>query len=111
MVKAKLRILQTTDLHLHFLPHDYVGDRPAPQRGLLGLIPQIDAARADGIETLLFDNGDFLQGTPLDADLIKDGADHPMIAAFNALKYDAIGLGNHEFDFGLNALRDVIAGC
>lgn len=99
----------TTDLHMQIMPYDYFSDSADPARGLVQLADRITALRADtsGL-TLLFDNGDFLQGNPLADTVVQaepDGMQHPMIAAFAALRYDAVGLGNHEFNFGLPFLR------
>lgn len=106
---AQLRILETTDLHMQLLDYDYYADRPDNHSGLIRLIDQIDQQRSGPHQnSLLFDNGDFLQGNPL-ADYLATRAKpndvHPMIAAFNALEYDAITLGNHEFNYGLPFLR------
>ena len=106
---AQLRILETTDLHMHLLGYDYHADRPDPARGLAPLCDVISARRraAPGA-TLLFDNGDFFQGTPL-ADSLAHAGDHPLAAAFNTLGYDAVTLGNHEFDYGIPALAGFLA--
>lgn len=62
--------------------------------------------------SLLFDNGDFLQGNPL-AEYIANSPrrrrTHPVIAAFNSLGYDAATLGNHEFNYGVGFLSTAIA--
>ena len=60
-----LRILETTDLHVHLHPYDYYADCPNPDFGLSRLAELVDRARAEAGTTLLFDNGDFLQGTPV----------------------------------------------
>ena len=109
--RARLRILETTDLHMQLLAYDYFADHAEPLTGLVHLAGQIAALRAEkGVTTLLFDNGDFLQGNPLADHLAcqPTGAPHPMIAAFNTLDYDAITLGNHEFNYGLPYLRGVL---
>ena len=107
----KIRLLQTTDLHMHLFPYDYGAMKPSTRRGLAGLAPRIRAYKSDEIPTLLFDTGDFLQGNPL-ADMayrsVRTG-DHPMAAIFNGLDYDAIALGNHDFDYGLDTLDRIIA--
>ncbi|MEJ8561374.1 metallophosphoesterase [Yoonia sp. GPGPB17] len=110
---GRLQVLETTDLHMQLLDYDYFADKPDPSIGLIGLADQIKALREDkGVTTLLFDNGDLLQGNPL-ADHIaahaQPGETHPMIAALNTLQYDAMTLGNHEFDYGLKFLRDTLA--
>jgi len=111
-IQAHLRILETTDLHLNLLPYDYYLDRPAPQMGLAQTASLIRRLRADSHNCLLFDNGDFLQGNPVSDLIAKEGfagGTHPMIAAMNALGYDAATLGNHEFNYGLGFLQQAIA--
>ncbi|MEL6235506.1 MAG: bifunctional 2',3'-cyclic-nucleotide 2'-phosphodiesterase/3'-nucleotidase [Pseudomonadota bacterium] len=100
-----LRILATTDLHMNLLAYDYYADRPSDAVGLARTAALIDAARAEATNCLLFDNGDALQGTPMGdvaaaPDGMMPGETHPMIAAMNALRYDAAALGNHDFGFG-----------
>ena len=78
-------------------------------------ITLIEAARAEVLNSLLFDNGDLLQGNPL-GDVVakirplKDGQVHPAYKVMNQLGYDAANLGNHEFNFGLPFLRRAIQG-
>ncbi|MCB1343935.1 MAG: bifunctional 2',3'-cyclic-nucleotide 2'-phosphodiesterase/3'-nucleotidase [Rhodobacter sp.] len=110
-----LRVIETTDLHQHLLPYDYYADRPLDGIGLAHAAHLIDAARAEAPNALLFDNGDFLQGTPM-GDLVayekglRDGDLHPVMAAMNALSFDAITLGNHEFNYGLDFLMKTLGG-
>lgn len=108
-----MRVLATTDLHAHLLPYDYCRDRPDDSVGLVRLAGLITAARSECTNTLLLDNGDTLQGAPLGdmavAEWLHTGEAHPMIAALNALGYDAATLGNHDFDFGLEVLKSAIA--
>lgn len=104
-----LRILETTDLHVHLHPYDYYADCPNPDLGLSRLAELIDVARQQTPNCLLFDNGDFLQGTPVGDyfayDMgLKDGDLHPVMEAMNALRYDAFTLGNHEFNYGVDFL-------
>ncbi len=100
-VTGTLRILQTSDVHMHILPYDYFRNAPDPMRGLARAVPVIDAARREGT-TLLLDTGDLLQGTPM-ATLFAQNApnEHPACKAITALGYDAVTLGNHDFNFGL----------
>ncbi|PZO64422.1 MAG: hypothetical protein DI498_11275 [Paracoccus denitrificans] len=92
-----LRILATTDLHLRLLPFDGAVNRPAPATGLLSLAGMVDEQRADGVTTLLVDNGDLLHGSPLVWPVEKT---HPVIQTMNLLGYDAATFGNHDFDGG-----------
>jgi 2',3'-cyclic-nucleotide 2'-phosphodiesterase / 3'-nucleotidase len=107
-----LRLIATTDLHACLLSYDYCANRPVSGRGLAQIARQIALARAEVPNSLLLDNGDFLQGTPL-ADYVATAPrrrrPHPVIAAFNALGYDAATLGNHEFNYGLPVLSSAIA--
>lgn len=109
---GKLRILETTDLHMHLLAYNYFADRVDHGLGLMRMADVIRRLRADAqVPTLLCDNGDFLQGNPLAdqvAATLQDDEIHPMIAAMNALEYDAVTLGNHEFDYGVSFLRRVL---
>ena len=91
---------------------DYAADRNAPSGGLARLAPLIARRRAEardaGAAVLLLDNGDGLQGGLMDeAALAREGA-HLLMRAFARLGYDAIGLGNHDFDFGLETLLRVV---
>lgn len=109
-----LRILETTDLHVHLHPYDYYADCPNPDFGLSRLAELVDRARAEVGNTILFDNGDFLQGTPVGDyfayDMgLRDGDLHPVMAAMNAMRYDAITIGNHEFNYGLEFLEKSLA--
>ncbi|KEO56036.1 5'-nucleotidase C-terminal domain-containing protein [Thioclava pacifica] len=109
-----LRLLETTDLHGHVRAYDYFTDRPAPHRGLSALALEIARARDEARNCLLFDCGDFLQGTPItqiwgEGDPALADAPNPMIAAMNTVGYDAAALGNHEFDFGLAQLDRALA--
>lgn len=109
--EAVLRLLATTDLHAHAFGWDYHADRHQEGLGLSDLAHLIDDARSECPNTLLLDNGDFLQGSPLGDWAAEQGTDqpHPMISAMNALGYDAATLGNHEFSHGLPLLRRAIA--
>ncbi|MGZ9809456.1 bifunctional 2',3'-cyclic-nucleotide 2'-phosphodiesterase/3'-nucleotidase [Pseudoroseicyclus sp. H15] len=111
---AHLRILATTDLHMSLLPWDYFTDSEDPPIGLARCAELIRRARAGAPNAFLFDNGDFLQGNPM-SDLLAELAEaghpmpNPMIAAMNQLGYDAVGLGNHEFNYGLRFLEAALS--
>ncbi|MEO1194829.1 MAG: bifunctional 2',3'-cyclic-nucleotide 2'-phosphodiesterase/3'-nucleotidase [Pseudomonadota bacterium] len=113
--QAHLRIMETTDLHVHIFPYDYYGDRPVDTVGLARTAAHIADIRAEATNAMLLDNGDFLQGNPM-GDYIayergmKAGDMHPMITALNALDFDAATIGNHEFNYGLDFLMNSMAG-
>ncbi|WP_246175199.1 bifunctional 2',3'-cyclic-nucleotide 2'-phosphodiesterase/3'-nucleotidase [Paracoccus limosus] len=110
-----LRILATSDLHMHVLGYDYFLNRPSEGFGLSRVAALIAAERRCATNTLLFDNGDSLQGSPMGDFLAEPGVlgprgIHPAIAAMNALGYDAATIGNHDFSFGLGFLRRTLEG-
>jgi len=112
--QAHLRILSTTDLHVHVHAYDYYADRPNNTMGLARTAAIIAAIRAEATNTLMVDNGDYLQGNPM-GDYIAysrgmaEGDLHPVIAAMNTVGYDAGTLGNHEFNYGMTFLERVNA--
>ena len=113
--QAHLRIMETTDLHVHVFPYDYYGDKPVDTVGLARTASLIQGIRDEATNALLIDNGDFLQGNPM-GDYIayergmKDGDTHPIIQAMNTLGFDGSTLGNHEFNYGLDFLMKSLAG-
>ncbi|WP_170559957.1 bifunctional 2',3'-cyclic-nucleotide 2'-phosphodiesterase/3'-nucleotidase [Ruegeria atlantica] len=113
--QAHLRIMETTDIHVHVFPYDYYADKPRDTVGLSRTASIINDIRSEATNSLLVDNGDFLQGNPM-GDYIayergmKEGDAHPIITAFNTVGYDAATLGNHEFNYGLDFLEKSLAG-
>lgn len=113
--QAHLRIMETTDLHVHVFPYDYYADKERDTVGLARTASIIKEIRAEATNALLIDNGDFLQGNPM-GDYIayergmKEGDMHPVIAAMNTVGFDASTLGNHEFNYGLDFLMKSLAG-
>ncbi len=113
--QAHLRIMETTDLHVHVHPYDYYADRPRDTVGLSRTAAIIKDIRAEATNTLLVDNGDFLQGNPM-GDYIAyergmaEGDMHPIITAMNTVGFDAATIGNHEFNYGIDFLMKSAAG-
>lgn len=110
---VSLRILGTTDLHTNFVNYDYYQDKVSNEIGLAKTAVLIEQARAENPNNLLFDNGDLIQGTPLagykaNVAKLKEGEVHPAIAALASLDYDGGTLGNHEFNYGLDYLDQVL---
>jgi 2',3'-cyclic-nucleotide 2'-phosphodiesterase (5'-nucleotidase family) len=102
---VSITLLDTTDTHGRIEPWDYYAGKPA-NIGLAKIATLIKQQRAESPEALLLDCGDTIQGTPLayyfaSKDTSKP---NPMIAAFNLLHYDAMAVGNHEFNFGEEAM-------
>jgi len=113
--QAHLRIMETTDLHVNVLPYDYYADKPNDTMGLARTAMLIEGVRKEATNSMLVDNGDLLQGSPM-GDYIayergmKDGDLHPVMKGMNLLGYECSTLGNHEFNYGLSFLDKVLAG-
>lgn len=111
--KVDLRILGTTDIHTHLYNYDYYKDAPTDEFGFAKTATLIKKAKAESKNSLLFDNGDLIQGNPLGdykakVDVLEDGEVHPVFEALGLLGYDAATVGNHEFNYGLDYLDEVL---
>ena len=113
--QLKLRLLETTDLHMVLMDYDYDQDKPSGEYGLARTATLIKAARAEVKNSLLFDNGDLLQGGPMGEYVarvkpLQPGQVHPAFKVMNSLGYDAANIGNHEFNYGLPFLKQSLTG-
>lgn len=104
-------VMSTTDLHGWVMPWDYYADREAPRFGLAKVATLVDSVRARHAHTLLLDAGDWFQGNPFAEYYARRDtlARYPLLAAADRMRYDAIVLGNHEFNFGIELLNRRIA--
>lgn len=111
---AILRIMETTDLHANIMPYDYYKDTDEGiDYGLAKTASLIRKARSEVHNSMLFDAGDLIQGNPLahyvaKVDRLGKNEVHPIIGAMHELAYDAGTVGNHEFNYGLEYLQDVV---
>ncbi len=108
--------LETSDVHGNLLPWDYLRNRPSDV-GLARVATRVAAVRRETPNVVLLDGGDTIEGAPPEylqarrarfADLLaEEGAPDadPMMRAMSAMGYDAMAVGNHEFNFGLDVLR------
>ncbi len=105
--ELRLQVLSTTDLHGHVMPEDTYTLQPA-NLGWAKLATLIRQQRAQQPHTLLVDCGDTIQGEPLNyvRHRLRRDLPEPDVAVMNALGYTAMAVGNHEFDFGLEVLRE-----
>ncbi|EGQ7982493.1 2',3'-cyclic-nucleotide 2'-phosphodiesterase [Vibrio vulnificus] len=108
----KLRIIETTDIHTNVMDYDYYKDKPSQQIGLTRAATLVKQARGEVVNSVLVDNGDLIQGSPMGdymaAKGIKAGEVHPVYKAMNQLSYDVGNIGNHEFNYGLEFLAETI---
>ena len=105
-MEKTVQIYYTSDTHGHIFPVNSAAGCPE-NSGLLNLAAQVEK---DG-NTLVLDGGDSLQGTPLTQYYLEHRGEwpvHPVAAAFNAMGLDYFTLGNHDFNFGYDALREFL---
>jgi 2',3'-cyclic-nucleotide 2'-phosphodiesterase/3'-nucleotidase len=100
---VRVAVVATTDIHGRAMHWDYVTGTEAPW-GLTRAATVVDSLRRAG-PVVLVDAGGMLQGDPLATYLATEGglAGHPVVDVMNAMRYDAFAVGNHDFDFGLDA--------
>lgn len=94
----KLTLLQTSDVHSRVEPIDQEGDRNYNEGGMVRRVTMLKEMRQKNPDLVLFDCGDISQGTPY-YNLFKGEVEVKMM---NEMGYDAMTIGNHEFDFGLD---------
>lgn len=106
--RPELTILYFNDLHGHLVPFEREGDT-TKVGGAARMATAISRVRAEnearGRPTLLVEGGDIFQGTPLSS-VFKGEPDFKFL---NMVELDAMVLGNHEFDFGIEVLRKRMA--
>jgi 2',3'-cyclic-nucleotide 2'-phosphodiesterase (5'-nucleotidase family) len=108
-----LIVAGVTDVHGRLRAWNYESNRSDPVRGLSRAATIVDSLRrtAPG-RVILLDAGDLLQGNSLTyvaARVLPASAPHPVIAAMNAMGYDAAAIGNHEFNYGIPLLERTMA--
>ncbi len=110
--RVELVVAATTDVHGRLRAWDYYSNSPDPKHSLASAATIVDSLRqANPGRVVLVDAGDLMQGNPLTfvAAKITPPPVHPVIAAMNVMRYDAAVLGNHEFNYGVPALKAAIA--
>lgn len=109
MNSITITVLETSDVHGSIFPINYGSNEPA-ELGLAKIATLIKNEREKNVNTILVDNGDLIQGTPLTYHYVRTNNTemNPMIKILNGLKYDAAVIGNHEFNYGMDVLNRAI---
>src|SRR5262245_24458014 len=104
--RAHVVILSTTDMHGRIFPIDYYTNK-YDNVGIAKVATLVKEARKNDPDLVLLDSGDTIQGTPLEYFHNKrnNTPPDPMMLAMNALHYDGMAVGNHEYNFGLKVLE------
>ncbi len=103
-----LAVMATADVHGRVRAWDYYRDREEPRYALSKVATLVDSIRSVYRYHLLLDAGDWLQGNPFaEYFALHDPQERhfPFLEAADAMEFDAIALGNHEFNFGLDYLN------
>ncbi|MCD7846109.1 MAG: 5'-nucleotidase C-terminal domain-containing protein [Oscillospiraceae bacterium] len=98
-----LRVFETSDIHGYLLDSSS-GDSETYQYRLAYIADKVNDARAEheGDDVILLDSGDIFQGNVISN--LQDG--EPLTAAFDLMEYDAVSIGNHEFDWDYETVID-----
>ncbi|MBS7576813.1 MULTISPECIES: bifunctional UDP-sugar hydrolase/5'-nucleotidase [unclassified Enterococcus] len=96
------KIYYTSDIHGYLFPTDYTDQ----QEKALGLLKVIANFNKDG-NTLILDGGDIFQGSPyINFFQKKQNYEQGVAQLMNAAGYDVITLGNHDFNYSFQALKE-----
>ena len=100
-----LEVLHTNDTHSCIMPlNPNLADTAVAGRGgFLRRVAMIREERAKNPDLLLIDSGDFSQGSPFYT-MFKGDVE---VGLMNLMGYDAVTIGNHEFDFGLENMARI----
>jgi 5'-nucleotidase len=103
---VKLEILHTNDTHSCIMPLsvNFADTAIAGRGGFVRRMAMLDKERAENPSLMLFDSGDFSQGSTFYT-IFKGDVE---IGLMNLMHYDAVTIGNHEFDFGLDNLLRLV---
>ncbi|WP_332447634.1 bifunctional metallophosphatase/5'-nucleotidase [Sphaerochaeta sp.] len=104
----KLVLLATTDIHGNVWGFSYENDKDTTNTGMARIARYVEQVRKEEPNVILVDNGDIIQGNIMTDDLYnKREGEHPVMRAMNLLGYDAMSLGNHEFNFGEGLVKRI----
>lgn len=114
------KIMATSDMHDYIMNYDYYTTSESDDYGLVKISTVVNKYRTDNgkkgdknIDNLiLLDNGDLIQGNPLGdyyakVEVVEKGQTHPVYKVLEAVEYDAATLGNHEFNYGLDYIKQI----
>lgn len=99
-----IQILATSDLHGKFYPYDYAINEESKSGSLTQIATAVKKYRTDN--TIMVDVGDTIQDNYSEM-FFKDKI-HPMMLAMNEIGYDVWAIGNHEFNYGVENLKNIM---
>lgn len=106
-----ITILGTSDMHGNIWGFSYEDSKETDNNGMARLYTYIQQVRAENPNTILIDAGDDIQGTIMTDDIYNKIPEepHPVVAAMNYMGYDAMTLGNHEFNWGIDTMQKILS--
>ena len=106
-----ITILGTSDMHGNIWGFSYEDNAETANNGMARLYTYIQQVRAENPNTILIDAGDDIQGTIMTDDIYNKTPEepHPVITAMNYMGYDAMTLGNHEFNWGIPTMQTILS--
>ena len=108
--EVNIKILGTSDVHCRIVPWSYGADVADKSGSYAQIATYVNDVRKQHKNVVLVDVGDAIQDNQIDvfAKTKKYYKDHPVPKVLNAMKYDVFVLGNHEFNFGMKALDEIL---
>ena len=105
-----ITILGTSDMHGNIWGYSYEDNAETDNNGMARLYTYIQQVRTENPNTFLVDAGDDIQGTIMTDDLYNKTPEepHPVVTAMNYMGYDAMTLGNHEFNWGIPTMQSIL---
>ena len=108
--EVNIKILGTSDIHGRVVPWSYGADVEDKSGSYAQIATYVKDVRKNNKNVVLVDVGDAIQDNQVDV-FAKDKKyykDHPIPKVLNEMKYDIFVLGNHEFNFGMKALDEIL---
>ena len=108
--EVNIKLLGTSDIHGRVVPWSYGADVEDKSGSYAQIATYVKDVRKNNKNVVLVDVGDVIQDNQVDV-FAKDKKyykDHPIPKVLNEMKYDIFVLGNHEFNFGMKALDEIL---
>lgn len=104
-----IQIIATSDVHNQFYGYDYATNSELTKGGVTRVATVVNSLRKENPNTIVVDNGDLIQGNSSQIFIDDKENPQPMIVALNELDYETMTLGNHEFNYGIERLEEILA--
>ena len=108
--EVNIKLLGTSDVHGRIVPWSYGADVEDKSGSYAQIATYVKDVRKNNKNVVLVEVGDAIQDNQIDV-FAKDKKyykDHPIPKVLNEMKYDVFVLGNHEFNFGMKALDEIL---